>query len=53
MKAKYLLMAFSVAAFSGFSTIAATAETQNDTAAVTAAANETVKVFIVTAKGGG
>lgn len=53
MKAKYLVAAFSVAAFSGLSTVVATAETQSDTAAATAAANETVKVFIVTAKGGG
>ncbi|MFC5051363.1 hypothetical protein ACFPK9_12165 [Rubritalea spongiae] len=53
MKAKYLVAAFSVAAFSGFSTVVVTAEVQNDTAAETAATNETMKVFIVTAKGGG
>ncbi|MGJ8671875.1 hypothetical protein [Rubritalea sp.] len=53
MKAKYILAAFSVAVFSGLSTVVATAETQNDMAAESAAENETVKVFIVTAKGGG
>mgnify|MGYP001561809076 CR=1 FL=1 len=53
MKANYVLAAFSVAAFSGFSTLVATAETQKDTAAESAATDETMKVFIVTAKGGG
>lgn len=53
MKAKHVFAAFSVAAFGGLSTLVATAETQKDMAVESAAQNETVKVFIVTAKGGG
>ena len=54
MKAKSIFAAFSVVALGGFSTaIAAPAETATNDTAAEAATTKTMKVFIVTAAGGG